>query len=86
MVAGTPVIPVEGPSFKISGLFAELGFTAPVIQSSAPGWTAQVIEAAVRMRNGRDAYASDVAAKIGVARARITAALLPRLQQAVTRP
>jgi polysaccharide pyruvyl transferase WcaK-like protein len=86
MVAGTPVIPVEGPSFKISGLFAELGFTTPVIQSNAPGWTDQVIEAAVRMRNGRDACASDVAAKIGVARARITAALVPRLQQAVTRP
>lgn len=85
MVAGTPVIPVEGPSFKISGLFAELGFTQPVIQSTQPGWTHQVIEAALRMRNGRDACADDVAAKIGVARERITSALLPRLQQAVSR-
>ncbi|HEY6180361.1 MAG TPA: polysaccharide pyruvyl transferase family protein, partial [Kofleriaceae bacterium] len=85
MVAGTPVIPVEGPSFKISGLFAELGFAQPVIQSTQPGWTDQVIEAALRMRNGRDACADDVAAKIGVARERITAALLPRLQQAVSR-
>lgn len=85
MVAGTPVIPVEGPSFKISGLFGELGFTQPVIQSTQPGWTDQVIEAALRMRNGREACAEDVAAKIGVARERITRALLPRLQQAVSR-
>lgn len=86
MVAGTPVIPIEGPSFKISGLFQELGFTTQVIQSSQPGWTAQVIEAAERMRGTRDASADEVATRIGVARERITTALLPRLQQAVARP
>jgi polysaccharide pyruvyl transferase WcaK-like protein len=85
MVAGTPVIPVEGPSFKISGLFQELGFTTPVIQPTSADWTAQVIAAAVRMRACRDAAADDVAAKIGAVRARITSALVPRLQQAVTR-
>lgn len=85
MVAGTPVIPVEGPSFKISGLFAELGFATPVIQSTQPGWTQQVIAAASAMRDHRDASADDVVKKITAARARITSALVPRLQQAVAR-
>ncbi|HEX7836972.1 MAG TPA: polysaccharide pyruvyl transferase family protein [Kofleriaceae bacterium] len=83
MVAGTPVIPVEGPSFKISGLFQELGFQAPVIQPTQAGWTDQVIDAAVRMRERRDAARAEVAAKIGAARERITSALVPRLRQAV---
>jgi polysaccharide pyruvyl transferase WcaK-like protein len=86
MVAGTPVIPVEGPSFKISGLFAELGLATSVIQSTSPGWTDQVIAAALRMRDARDACAADVVAKIGAARDRITASLVPRLQQAGSRP
>jgi polysaccharide pyruvyl transferase WcaK-like protein len=85
MVAGTPVIPVEGPSFKISGLFQELGLSTPVIQPTQPGWTDQVIEAAVRMRERRDAAAADVVARIGAARERITQALVPRLQQTVVR-
>ncbi|HET9627823.1 MAG TPA: polysaccharide pyruvyl transferase family protein [Kofleriaceae bacterium] len=85
MVAGTPVIPVEGPSFKISGLFAELGFARPVIQSTQPGWTDQVIAAAAAMRDQRDASASDTVAKISAARDRITSVLVPRLQQAVAR-
>jgi polysaccharide pyruvyl transferase WcaK-like protein len=84
MVAGTPVIPVEGPSFKISGLFQELGFTTPVIQPTQPGWTDAVIDAAVRMREHRDTAAAEVTAKISAVRERITAALVPRLQQAVT--
>lgn len=83
MVAGTPVIPVEGPSFKISGLFQELGFQAPVIQPTQSGWTEQVIDAAMQMRERRDAAAAEVAVKIGAARERITSGLLPRLQQAV---
>jgi polysaccharide pyruvyl transferase WcaK-like protein len=82
MVAGTPVIPVEGPSFKISGLFQELGLTAPVIQPTVEGWTDRIIERAVRMREQRDGDAREVVAKIGAARERITAALVPRLQQA----
>jgi polysaccharide pyruvyl transferase WcaK-like protein len=84
MVAGTPVIPVEGPSFKISGLFQELGFATPVIQTTQPGWPDQVLAAAVAMRAGRDASADDVVAKIAAARARINDGLVPRLQQAVT--
>lgn len=85
MVAGTPVLPVEGPSFKISGLFQELGVSTSVIQPTQPGWTDQVIEAAVRMRERRDAAAADVAARIGAARERITQALVPRLQKTVDR-
>jgi polysaccharide pyruvyl transferase WcaK-like protein len=83
MVAGTPVIPIEGPSFKISGLFQELGLGTRVIQPTRPGWTDEVIAAAVAMRDRRDTAAAEVTQKIGAARARITAALVPRLQQAV---
>jgi polysaccharide pyruvyl transferase WcaK-like protein len=83
MVAGTPVIPVEGPSFKISGLFQELGFATEVIQSTQAGWTERVIAAAKAMRDHRAASAADVDAKISAARDRITSVLVPRLQQAV---
>jgi len=83
MVAGTPVIPVEGPSFKISGLFAELGLSTRVIQPTSTGWTDEVIDAAVRLRDRRDAAAAEVTAQIGAVRERITSALVPRLQQAV---
>ncbi|HEY0483153.1 MAG TPA: polysaccharide pyruvyl transferase family protein [Kofleriaceae bacterium] len=83
MVAGTPVIPIEGPSFKISGLFQELGLATRVIQPTRSGWTDEVIAAAVAMRDRRDTAAAEVTQKIGAARARITAALVPRLQQVV---
>jgi len=83
MVAGTPVIPVEASSFKITGLFQELGFATPVIQPSSAGWTDQVVDSALRMRDQRAAAADEVITRISAARERITAALLPRLRQAV---
>ncbi|HEY0190413.1 MAG TPA: polysaccharide pyruvyl transferase family protein [Kofleriaceae bacterium] len=82
MVAGTPVIPIEGPSFKISGLFAELGFDRQVIQPTQPGWVQQAIDAAVGMRGADSAAVQEVETRIVAARARITEALIPRLQQA----
>lgn len=83
MVAGTPVIPVEASSFKITGLFQELGLASSVIQPSVDGWTDQVIEQALRMRDHRELAAAEVATKIAAARDRITSALLPRLRGAV---
>jgi polysaccharide pyruvyl transferase WcaK-like protein len=83
LVAGTPVIPVEASSFKITGLFQELGFPTPVIQPGSAGWTDQVIEQALRMREQRAAAADEVTTRITAARDRITADLLPRLRGAV---
>lgn len=83
MVAGTPVIPVEGPSFKISGLFQELGLAMPVIQPTSAGWIDRIVDEAIKLREGRDAASSEVAAKIAATRGRIFETLTPRLQAVV---
>ncbi|MEO8702137.1 MAG: polysaccharide pyruvyl transferase family protein [Kofleriaceae bacterium] len=83
MCAGTPVIPVEGPSFKISGLFQALGFERPVIHPLSPGWADQVLEQALAMRDRRDAAAEETTRRIATTRARIIEQLVPRLQAAV---
>lgn len=85
MVAGTPVVPVEGSSFKITGLFQELGFIAPVVGPTGADWPAKVVAQAVAMRGARDAASSDVAAKVRAVRERIISLLVPRLQAAAKR-
>ena len=85
MVAGTPVVPVEGSSFKITGLFQELGFTEPVVGPSGPSWPQQVVEQAKALRGARDTAAADVTAKIHAVRERIISLLVPRLQAVAQR-
>jgi polysaccharide pyruvyl transferase WcaK-like protein len=82
MVACTPVVPVEGPSFKISGLFQELGIPTSVIQSSEAGWTDKVTASAVAMKSNRDAMESLVTKQMAMTRQRITDTLVPRLRNA----
>jgi polysaccharide pyruvyl transferase WcaK-like protein len=85
MVGGTPVVPVEGSSFKITGLFQELGFEQPVIGPTAGDWPRQVVERALALRTQRDAAAKDVTHRVATVRDRITSLLLPRLQAAAER-
>ncbi len=82
MVAGTPVVPVEGASFKITGLFQELGVTTPVIRPATSGWASLVVEQAMEMTKHRTEAASDFTAKLASARERIVRLLVPRLQSA----
>lgn len=80
MVAGTPVIPIEGSSFKITGLFRELGFEQPVIRPGAAGWQALVVARTTEVNGQRDAAAKDVVMKVNVMREQIIALLVPRLR------
>lgn len=82
MVVGTPVVPVEPGSFKVSGLFASLGLSTPVIRPTQPGWTEQVLAAAEAMRTQRDQVAREVAERMATARTRLVETLAPRLRAA----
>jgi len=82
MLGGAPVVPVEGASFKITGLFQELGFSMPVIRPSSPGWVEAVIEQAAALQGRRDAVAGEIAAKLAGIRGRIADLLVPRLRAA----
>lgn len=82
MCAGAPVVPVEGASFKITGLFNELGFSSPIVRPPEAGWVDAIVERSLAMRARRDEAARDVTERVGTVRARITGALVPRLQQA----
>jgi polysaccharide pyruvyl transferase WcaK-like protein len=86
MVAGTPVVPVEGASFKITGLFQELGIDTPVVAPTRPGWTAQVVAQAVALRARREQAAGEVVARVDAIRERIFGMLLPRLRDAASAP
>jgi polysaccharide pyruvyl transferase WcaK-like protein len=84
MVSGTPVIPVEGASFKITGLFRELGFDTPVIRPAGYTWPVRVLEELERTRaRGSDASAA-IATQLETVRARIHSTIVPRLQAAAT--
>lgn len=82
MAAGTPVVPVEGSSFKITGLFQELGFDEPVIRPTESGWTVRVVERVLSIRPQRDLVAHTTSDKLRVVRDRIDASLVPQLQAA----
>lgn len=83
MVAGTPVVAVEGSSFKITGLFQELGFQRAVIRPGTGDWVEQVVRNARTLREQRDAAATEVTGRISAARDRITSLLVPRLRATV---
>ncbi|MEJ7596865.1 MAG: polysaccharide pyruvyl transferase family protein [Kofleriaceae bacterium] len=83
MIMGTPVIPVEGASFKMTGLFHELGFASPVIRPTANrDWVDKLAERAAALRGDgdRDAASRDTSTKIGTVRERVTSLLVPRLR------
>jgi len=79
MVSGTPVVPVEGASFKITGLFRELGFDTPVIRPVGYTWPSLVLDEVQRVRAAGDEASAALAARISSVRDRIHATLVPRL-------
>lgn len=85
MVGGAPVVPVEGSSFKITGLFQELGFERPVIRPGVDAWVREVVERANELRKGREVAVRETSERIAVVRDRIISALVPRLQAAAER-
>jgi polysaccharide pyruvyl transferase WcaK-like protein len=82
LVGGAPVVAVEGASFKITGLFQELGLAGPVIRPSSPGWVEAVIAQVLAARDRRPAMVAEIAAQLSGIRARISGLLLPRLRAA----
>ncbi len=82
MVGGAPVVPVEGASFKITGLFQELGLPVEVIRPPADGWVEAVVAQANTARSRRDTLAADLAVKLDSIRSQIADAMLPRLRTA----
>lgn len=82
LVAGTPVVPIEGPSFKITALFRELSIPVTVVQPQGTAWTDEVLAQALNMRATRDQVAALVASQMSNVRARIYDTLMPRLRQA----
>lgn len=82
MMGGAPVVAVEGASFKITGLFQELGLPWPVIQPAAGGWIDAVVERAVAVRDQRAEIAGEITAKLEGIRTRIADILVPRLRAA----
>ncbi len=82
MVGGAPVVAVEGASFKITGLFQELGLSRTVIRPADPGWVEAVVAQAALVREQRDAVTREIAAKLDGIRGRIADILVPRLRAA----
>lgn len=80
MVAGTPVVPIEGPSFKITGLFKELQLPVDVVQPTAPGWRERVVANAVAMKGTRDDAARLTAERVSAVRRRIYETFGPKLR------
>lgn len=85
MVAGTPVVPVEGPSFKITGLFRELELAVEVTQPTHAGWREMVVEQAVATRDNRDQLSRQTVERVLAVRTRIYDTLIPRLQTVAKR-
>jgi polysaccharide pyruvyl transferase WcaK-like protein len=82
MVGGTAVVPVEGASFKITGLFQEIGLDIPVTRPSTPGWASEVVERTLATIPGRDAQVAQITSRLSAIRTRIGDSLLPRLRAA----
>lgn len=85
MTAGTPVVPVEGSSFKITGLFRELGFSEPVIRPGAGPWSTEVVSRVVDVSSHRAEASADVLQRITAVRERIVSGLVPSLRATVLR-
>ncbi len=82
MVAGAPVVAVEGASFKITGLFKELGFTDGVLDPTSPDLPRLVGERVAQRRAARDAASQETRERIAQVRDRITGELVTRLRAA----
>ncbi|MEZ4365359.1 MAG: polysaccharide pyruvyl transferase family protein [Kofleriaceae bacterium] len=80
MVAGTPVLPVEGSSFKITGLIEQLGLSTAVVQPNRDGWTTEVVTQAVALHARRASVADEVRRRVLTVQAEIDGALVPRLR------
>jgi polysaccharide pyruvyl transferase WcaK-like protein len=85
MVAGTPVVAVEGSSFKITGLFKELGFAQPVVTPGGGDWPDRVLAQVREVHGERERASAEVADKIEAVRGRIASLLVPRLQAVAQR-
>jgi polysaccharide pyruvyl transferase WcaK-like protein len=82
MIGGAAVVPVEGASFKITGLFQELGIARPVTRPAGDTWPVEVVAQAADACERRDTITSDVSSKLTAVRERITSMLVPRLRDA----
>lgn len=80
MCAGAPVVAVEGSSFKITGLYQELGLQRPVIRPSGSEWPAQVVDQVKQVTAQRAAASQDVLARVTAVRERILGMLVPKLR------
>lgn len=83
LVAGTPVVPVEGASFKITGLFHELGLPGDVAQPTNQDWPSQVLARISSVSQARDDSACEVTSKIAAARQRVVESIVPRLRSVI---
>ena len=86
MTAGTPVVPVEGSSFKITGLFRELGFLEPVVRPGEATWVDEIVRRTTHARASRREVSVATLARITAARDAIIAGLLPPLRAAAQAP
>lgn len=82
MLAGTPVVPVEGSSFKITGLFQELGVSTTVVAPGVAGWVDRVVREATSTLARRAALVDELVPRLAAVRERIDATLIPRLRAA----
>lgn len=82
MIGGAPVVAVEGSSFKITGLYQELGLARPVIRPTDAGWADAVVAQAIAVRDARDAATREIATRLDGIRGRIADVLVPRLRAA----
>ncbi len=84
MIGGAAVVPIEGSSFKITGLYQELGLPTTVIRPAGFGWPATVATAVSAASTGRAAYVAAQSAAISTTRERIINGLVPKLQEAAS--
>jgi polysaccharide pyruvyl transferase WcaK-like protein len=82
MLGGAPIVPVEGSSFKITGMVQELGLAMAVIRPPDPGWIDAVVAQACAARDQRAGVTREIAAKLAGIRVRIADLLVPRLRAA----
>ena len=86
MCAGAPMVAVEGSSFKITGLYQELGLQRPVIRPQGREWPAQVVEQVKQVTANRAAASADVLARVAAVRERILGMLVPKLRAVAAPP
>lgn len=80
MCAGAPVVAVEGSSFKITGLYQELGLQRPVIRPSGDAWPAEIVDQVKQVTAQRATASRDVLERVTAVRERILGMLVPKLR------